>query len=142
MPKYKPGQSGNLKGRPRGSKNKNSLIEQALDNYSEENNLDAKKIIFNNLIGEALDGDYNSIKLILERLSPSLKPTSERIKLDEPLHGSVLEQAEMLIKLTTQGKVTPDTSKLLLDGLLSLMHIKEASDFEERLIELEGKKSV
>jgi len=138
MTQFKKGQSGNIQGRPKGSKNKNTIIEQALSDYSEENNVDAKKSILDSLIGEAMTGDYNSIKLILERLSPSLKPVSQAINLDVRLPKDPVKRAEKIIDLTIQGELLIDEAKVLLEGMKSVLQIKEFAEIEKRIEELEN----
>ena len=70
---FKPGQSGNPKGRPPGRKGKNTAIRELLDPH--------KKDLVEKAVDLAMAGDTTALRLCLERLYPPIKAT------DDPVHG-------------------------------------------------------
>lgn len=70
-PKFKPGQSGNPKGRPKGSKGLKTILKDALNKKiisranGKEKKITTREGIIMRLIMKALDGDHNAIKLIM-----------------------------------------------------------------------------
>ncbi|MEF8718237.1 MAG: DUF5681 domain-containing protein [Candidatus Accumulibacter necessarius] len=87
-PGWKPGQSGNPKGRPRGSRNRVTLV--ALAAMEEGADAIARKVV-----DMAKEGDMSAARLVLERLVP---PAKERpIFLELPEH----ETAEGIARLRT-----------------------------------------
>ncbi|MFK5895087.1 MAG: DUF5681 domain-containing protein [Pseudomonadota bacterium] len=138
MSQFKKGKSGNVTGRPKGAKGKSTLIELALKKYSDENNIDAKQAIVNSLIGQAIDGDTQSAKIIIERLSPVLKPVNAPINLNVRLPKEPVKRAVKLIDLSINGELLLDEVKVLLDAMKSVIEIKEFSEIEKRIEELEN----
>lgn len=71
--KFKPGQCGNPKGRPRGKKNTKTLFREALDQKlvsrigGKEKKITTREGIIMRLVKKALDGDHNAIKLIMAK---------------------------------------------------------------------------
>jgi len=128
----------NLSGRPKGAKSKVRLIDEALSNYSTQHNVNAKQAIIDSLIGQAIEGDTQSAKIILERLTPALKPVNAPIAIDVRLPRDPVKRAEKLIELTLKGELLPDEAKLLLEGMKSVMQIKEFEEIEKRIEELEN----
>jgi Family of unknown function (DUF5681) len=63
---FLPGQSGNPAGRPPGSRNKRSLISEAM--------LEGEpQAVMRRLVDTALDGDLRAIRLLIDRLEPVRK---------------------------------------------------------------------
>ena len=75
---FKPGQSGNPKGRPPGRKGRNTAIRELLDPH--------KKDLVGKAVALAMDGDTTALRLCLERLYPPIKAT------DDPVHIGQLYQ--------------------------------------------------
>lgn len=67
MAKFKPGESGNPDGRPKGSKNKITLLKESMELVlREEASPDDLKSVMREALNLALQGDRSMIKLILE----------------------------------------------------------------------------
>lgn len=70
---FQPGQSGNPSGRPKGSKNRATIVKQALEAQAiDQISQDASEILAR-AIEMAKDGDRAMIKLIVERILPLRK---------------------------------------------------------------------
>lgn len=71
--KFEPGQSGNPKGRPKGSKGLKTILNDALGQKivsranGKEKKITTREGIIMRLVKKALDGDHNAIKLIMAR---------------------------------------------------------------------------
>ena len=86
--RFKPGQSGNLKGRPRGSKGFNALMRRALSETipvredGQLRQMTRHEVIIKSWIARALKGDARSIDRLLpfmQQLDPDI---TERIKIE------------------------------------------------------------
>lgn len=67
MAKFKPGKSGNPDGRPKGSKNKITLLKESMELVlREEATEDKLRKVMSEALNLALQGDRSMIKLILE----------------------------------------------------------------------------
>jgi len=104
---FKPGQSGNPKGRPLGSKHKATLAAQALLDGAVEG-LTRKCILL------ALEGNPIALRLCLERLVPPRKERALEIKLPAM---KVLRDAGKLsaaiIQAVARGELTPSEGEAL-----------------------------
>ncbi len=65
-PGYQPGQSGNPTGRPKGTRNKATLVAESLLQG------EAEKLV-RKLIEKAIKGDPGSLRLAIERILPAMK---------------------------------------------------------------------
>lgn len=70
---YKKGVSGNPKGRPKGSKNKNQIIREKLIDALEDGALDVVAAI----VRAAKKGDMTAAKIIMDRLVPTQKSIND-----------------------------------------------------------------
>jgi Family of unknown function (DUF5681) len=124
-PKFKPGLSGNPKGRPKNTNTsifRNKLIE-------------ATPGIIERLIEMAMEGDTMAIKAVLDRVCPSLKPQAMAISL--PVKSTLAEQGGAIIKATMAGQIPPDIGSQLITALASQSKIVEIDDLRERIERLE-----
>lgn len=72
-PNLVPGVSGNPAGRPKGSKNRTTLLKQAIDGQlTEELSKDASDIL-QKTIELAKEGDTTCIKILMDRLMPIIR---------------------------------------------------------------------
>lgn len=129
--KYKKGFSGNPKGKPKGTRNKSSLAAEALL----EGSLDK---ICKKVEEEALKGNMQAAKMILERLLP---PRKDRcIEVDLPsVHTfeDVLNAIGFIVNAVGKGSITPSEGELLARMVKSYSKALEAYQFEFRLKNLE-----
>ena len=128
-PKFKPGQSGNPKGRPKNKTPATLLRKSIIDDMPE---------IILTLIKQAKEGDTAAAKILLDRCVPSLKPQAMAIHL--PVNGTLAEQGNEIIRATMSGNIPPDVGAQLITALAAQSKIIEIDELTQRIEALEGKK--
>jgi hypothetical protein len=132
--RFKPGQSGNPNGRPRGSRHKTTLaIEKLLDGEGEE--------ITRKAIELAKGGDMAAIRICLDRLAPARK--DRHIEFTRPKMEKASDAAEAsaaIVEAVALGELTPSEAGELMKIVESYARTLQASDFEVRLERLENQK--
>lgn len=125
--KYKKGCSGNPNGKPKGARNKSTLAAEALL----EGSLDK---ICKKVEEEALNGNMQAAKMILERFLP---PRKDRvIEIDLPsiaTFDDVLNAIGVIVNAVGKGKITPSEGELLARTVESYAKALETFEFESRL---------
>ncbi|EIC23791.1 DUF5681 domain-containing protein [Thiorhodovibrio frisius] len=96
---WKPGQSGNKTGRPRGSINFAKLRKAIADDIPE---------ILEAMVAAAKGGDVAAAKLLLDRALPPLKPVAPTFPLD--LSGGPSEAFERIVEAVSKGQLPLDTA--------------------------------
>lgn len=130
MAKFKPGTSGNPKGRPKGVPNPQARIRQVIG--------DDMPRILAVLRDKALDGDVQAASLLLSRCLPALRPTSAAVEL--PGAGKTLaERAEAITAAAVAGELPPDAAADLMSVIAAHARVKEIAELEARISALEGK---
>jgi len=133
MSKFKPGQSGNPGGRPKGALNRSTMAVQAL--------LDGEaEALTRKAIELANKGNPVALRLCLERLLPPRKERSVALKL--PRVESVQDIPKVLaaiVKAVAQGKLTPGEGQDMAAMLESYRKGIELTEIEGRLAALEEK---
>ncbi len=128
---WQPGQSGNPKGRPVGSRNKKNVIAEEFEKDGSE--------VARVVMDAALAGDMQAANMVLQRLSPPLRARAEKVTFeltqDAPLH----QQANQVLASVAEGAIDPETGKLLIDCIQSVAGIRAVDELEARLIALEEK---
>ena len=128
---WQPGQSGNPKGRPVGSRNKKNVIAEEFEKDGSE----VARVVMN----AALEGDMQAANMVLQRLSPPLRARAEKVTFeltpDAPLH----QQANQVLASVAEGAIDPETGKLLIDCIQSVAGIRAVDELEARLQALEEK---
>lgn len=128
---WQPGQSGNPKGRPVGSRNRKNVIAEEFEKDGSE----VARVVMN----AALEGDMQAANMVLQRLSPPLRARAEKVTFeltpDAPLH----QQANQVLASVAEGAIDPETGKLLIDCIQSVAGIRAVDELEARLIALEEK---
>ena len=140
---WSPGVSGNSSGRPLGSRNQSTLVEELLRSRQEA--------LVEKTIEMALNGDSVALRLCLERLYPV--PRDRKIDLPLPAVTNI-EQApaviDAILKGVGEGEITPcegqalagivETQKRVLEARRTDQDRKEAArDSQALQAELEGK---
>jgi hypothetical protein len=127
MSKFQKGKSGNPAGRP---KSENTVLREKLQTLAPE--------IFERLAEKVEEGDMGAIKLVMDRILPSLRPTAQQITL--PNSGeSLFQKADSVFSATVNGEVSADVSSQLITALAGMARIKEITELEQRIASLEEK---
>lgn len=132
--KFKPGQSGNPKGRPQGSRNKATLAMEAL--LEADANAIAEKCI-----EKAKEGDMAAIRLCMDRLYPPRKdsPIFFEIPQMETAADAVRVMASVMAALAS-GDITPSEAQAVAGIVETFRRTIETSELEARISELESAK--
>ena len=130
---FKPGQSGNPFGRPKGARNATTrAIELLLEGEGES--------ITRKAIEAALSGDMAAIKIVLDRICPPRR--SRPIQFDLPSIVDAVGVAEAqreVIRATCTGELMIEEAQAI-TGLLEVQRkCLETQDLEARLSELEAR---
>lgn len=124
--KFKPGQSGNPKGRPKDKTPATLLRKSIADDMPE---------IIKTLVNLAKGGDVQAAKVLLDRICPPLKPQTLAINL--PANGSLTEQGSEIIKATMAGQIPPDVGSQLITAMAHQAKIMEVDELAKRIEALE-----
>lgn len=132
--RFKPGQSGNPKGRPRGVASAQAKLRAAVKH-------DIPGII-EAVVIQAKGGDMAAAKLILDRIWPGLKSQSLPIALPGLATASTdTERAHEVMQAVAQGELAPDVATGLLGALGAVARVREIDDLARRLEALENNAS-
>lgn len=132
---FKPGDewNGNRAGRPLGSKNKRTLLEEQL--------AQAAPLVQGVVINKALlEGDMTAASLVMSRVHPPLRPRAEKVEFDFDPDAPVAEQAKQIMLAVSRGEVDPDTGKMLMDMLCAFTGLRDVEAFLSELKRLKGSK--
>ena len=132
------GVSGNPAGRKPGSRNQVNIMKDALKSYNQLNGINATEQIIHKIIDLALhEDDMGAAKLILERTAATVKPVSTTVSLPADMPKDLFQKGERILDLVASGDITPDIAKELLASVTMLLKVKEVTELETRLSELE-----
>ena len=126
---WQPGQSGNPKGRPRGSKNKRTVLGEDFEKQCTE--------VVAVVIEAAKAGDMTAAGLVLARLAPPLRAQSPTVHFDLDRSLTLTEQAGQVIAAVAEGQLSPDAGKMLLDSLAAYANMKAFDELAGKLSEIE-----
>lgn len=132
--RFKPGQSGNPNGRPKGALDKRLKVRRLLEAHSEE--------MTNIVLDMARERDPVALKLIFERISP--RPKSESVKLDVDFkkitnNEDLMKIVEQLLKAAVSGDLPDDQGRTVSSLIKTASDLYRITELEERLTALENK---
>ena len=130
--RYKPGQSGNPAGRPKGARNKATVAAETLLEGEAET-------ITRKCIDLALEGDHTALRLCLSRILPVKRERT--IELDLPaLEGpqDSLRAIGTVLEAVGSGAITPSEGQAVASLLETHRRTFEVEELERRLEALEG----
>lgn len=128
--KWKPGQSGNPKGKPKGS----GEVQKLRDSIG----LHVPGII-KQLLTAAKGGDVQAARLLLERVLPPLKAVEQASPLTLP-DGSLTEQGRAVLAAVGAGELAPGQGAQLITAIGSLARVAEVDELAARIAALEEKR--
>ena len=127
------GESGNPAGRPKGVRNKATLVIEALMQGEGES-------ITRACIEAAKAGDMTAARLILDRIAPA--PRDRHVEVDLPMISSPADApvaALALIDATAAGLLTPAEASAMMALLEGYRRASEVADLEARIAKLEAR---
>ena len=126
---FAPGQSGNPSGRPKGARNRSTVLAQAfLDDTAEAFLAKAKAM--------ALDGDRTMLPLFVKQILPRERPLPFDLR-DVRTADDIAELTQSLVERVADGEISLHDAERV--GELVRLHLNalEQRDFEERIRVLE-----
>jgi hypothetical protein len=118
---FKPGQSGNPKGRPPKQKTKTTQLRELI--------AEAVPEIIEALISEAKKGNVAAASALLDRVCPRLKNQALPVHLE--LTGSLAEKTGEIVRAMTAGEISPETGAQLINGLTVQQIMTEDEKFKK-----------
>lgn len=125
---WKPGQSGNPKGRPAGTGEVAKLRAAIAGNVP---------AILESLTTAALAGDVQAARLLLERALPPIKPVEATQALSLP-NGTLTEQGRAVLAAVAAGELSPGQGAQLLAAIGTLGKVAEIDELAARVAALEA----
>ena len=126
---WKPGQSGNPKGRPAGTGEVAKLRAAIAGSVP---------AILESLTTAALAGDVQAARLLLERALPPIKPVEATQALSLP-DGTLTEQGRAVLASVAAGELAPGQGAALLGAIGTLARVAEIDELARRIDVLEEK---
>jgi len=129
---FQKGESGNPAGRPRGARNRTTMLMQDLL-------ADHAEAIGRKAIALAQEGDIAAIRVCMDRLAPARK--DEPVAFDLPLLDTAADSvaaAASIVAAVAAGELTPSEAAELAKVIDVYVRALEAKGFEDRLAKLEG----
>jgi hypothetical protein len=129
--RWKPGESGNPKGKPKGAKDRRTAWRTAL--------ADELPAIIARLVEAARAGDVQAAALILSRVAPPLRPQREPVELPALAKaGSLADQARAVLVAVATGALSTDQAGELLAALANAAAAIEVDELQARIAALEA----
>ena len=130
MTKFKKGQSGNPKGRPRGIPDKRTIYRETLHK-------NAGKII-EAVIEKALEGDITAMRICVDRIIPTLKAGDSSVNVN--LSGNLADQGQQVLSSLADGSLSPGEAVTVMNTLQAQAKLVESDELIERIERLEKAK--
>ena len=125
---WRPGVSGNPKGRTPGTGKVATLREQINE---------ALPGIVKAMVNRALDGDPGAARLLVERVIPALRPEERPVTVHLPGDASLSDQGRALLTAVATGELAPSQASTLLAGLSTMAKLIETDELAARVAALE-----
>ena len=125
---WKPGQSGNPKGKPPGL-GEVAKLRAAISEHVPE--------IINQLVTAARGGDIQAARLILERVLPPVKAIEQPQAIDLP-DGTLTDQGRAILRSVAAGELAPGQGAQLLAAIGAMGKIAELDELTARITALEA----
>ena len=104
---FQPGQSGNIKGRPKGIIDKRQRMQKALGEGADA--------VIAVVKSKAIEGDMQAAGLVLARLVPTLKPEGVLIRFALDASLSTSQQFAQVSQAIANGQLTVDEAKQVVE---------------------------
>ncbi len=126
--RWKPGESGNPKGKKPGSGELQRLRGSIASDVPG---------ILTSLITAAKSGDVQAARLILERVLPAVKPVEQAQALELPQDGTLTAQGRAVLSAVADGDLAPSQGAQLLAAIGTLARVTEIDELTARIAVLE-----
>jgi hypothetical protein len=129
--KWKPGQSGNPRGKPKGARHKATLAVLALmENGAKE--------ITEAVVAAAKAGDLTAARMILDRLAPPAKERPVSLALPDTTTAEGISAAQQaIVQAVASGELLPGEAATLAGILETRRKALETQELERRIAALE-----
>jgi hypothetical protein len=125
---WRPGVSGNPKGRTPGTGKVATLREQINE---------ALPGIVKAMVDRALDGDPGAARLLVERVIPALRPEERPVGVNMNADAPLADQGRALLTAVAAGELAPSQASTLLAGLSTMAKLIETDELAARVAALE-----
>ncbi|MFT3792041.1 MAG: DUF5681 domain-containing protein [Rudaea sp.] len=129
---WRKGESGNPKGRPKGSGLVGELRRAIATNATG---------IVEALARQALAGDTQAARVLLSKVLPDVKAEALPVHLPELAAGTLTERAQAALQAAGAGEVAPDTAAALVAAVGALARLREVDELESRIAALEERRN-
>ena len=130
MGKFRPGQSGNLKGRPKGSPDRRAQLRELIEAEAAE--------LVAVAVRAAKAGDMGALALLLNRCISPLRPVADTVQFDMPVGSTLADQARAVLAAIAGGRLDPMTGRSLIDAIAGAARVIETDELLRRIEALEG----
>ena len=130
---WKPGQSGNPKGRPPGVGDVSKLRAAIAARVPE---------LLAAMMTRALEGDVGAARLLLERAIAPLKGIEQAVTLQLPTAGTLTAKAAAVLSAAAAGELAPGQAAQLIAALGTLAKIQEVDELAARIEKLEAARAI
>jgi hypothetical protein len=131
--RFKPGRSGNPAGKPKGARNKATLVLEAiLDGDAPE--------LMRTAVAMAKTGDQQMMRLCLERLIPPRKDRPVQFELPPVNNSADAAQAMLaIVRATANGEISPCEASEVSRVIQNFSEVLKTNELEQRIAALETK---
>jgi hypothetical protein len=95
-----------------------------------------KKELISKVIALALAGDMQAMRLVLDRLVPTMKAKDSPVAIGK-LEGSLSDQGRMVLNAMSAGDITPDEAATLMQAIGVQARIIAVDELERRVSAIE-----
>lgn len=127
---FKPGQSGNPKGRPKGAINKAGMLTSAAADVLTGD--DYREIVLK-MAELAKQGDAQAAKLLLPRWKSVVKPVRFDMDVENPVQAS--KDVALAI---SRGEVPPDVGAMIISSLAGVANIENVQELKDQMAQLQA----
>lgn len=128
---WKPGESGNPAGKPRGTLSASTKLRRLID----------VEAIVGRLQAAALDGDVQAARTLLERALPVYRASAEPVELPALAAAPHLtDKARAVLGAVAEGQVPPDVGAQLVSAIGAVSRLAEVDELTRRVAALEKKR--
>jgi hypothetical protein len=123
---FKPGQSGNPSGRPRGVKDRRAFFRDMVQSNQAQ--------LVQTAVDLALSGNEQMLKLLLDRLLPP-RPREEPVSISL-IGDNLVEKARSVMQALSDGKITVSEAEVLMRTICLEAKIYENEEIKKQVDEL------